>query len=177
MEKHNKNKKKKYDAEAFFLSQMSIDSSLHIPKRPKSSQSTINKHDDTKKLLERFNKSFKEKKGRCRTVKLPKTRSKSKENTKGIEYRRLSVTSLKADLKSTNKSYYPQKETHHLRKSGLREQARPFLCVPPNKAFPREMKAINKLIIAEKQMTQMKKSKDFSQSVFVNNKMSNSLEM
>lgn len=177
-----KDSKQKCNGGVSFLSHMSVDNSLRIPRRPKSSQGAISKHDEAKKLLERFNRSFlkdKEKRGRGRGLRHPKSqpRSKSKENTRGAEGKRFSIANLKADPKATwnpHRSHCQQKEPHHIRKNGLREHARPFPCVPPGKAFPREMKAINKLITAEKQMAKMRKEeldrsegKTFSQSVLV----------
>ena len=133
--------------ETTFLSQISLDTPLQIARRPKSSTGPPKKG---KKLLERFNKVFKElrmiDKSLTKDKVLIKRKLKHKENRD-------------EDIIIDNKaalSAYKSKATHkeqpqHLRKNVPREQVRPIVKFPPSKAFPKEMAAINKFLLTENQ--------------------------
>lgn len=173
-----KQENKKQTSDVSFLSQLSVEGSKKIPKRPKSSQSFGMKNEKGRKLIENFKKVFKDKK-------LPKSeekqskkqyqsnheniqnddifekikpRSKSKENNKAdslTEPIKVKLDSQKAALSvyQTRAGHRdsPSQPHQHIKKNSLRDQARPNVQMPPSKVFPKELALINKILITEKQ--------------------------
>ena len=180
---------KKLVNETAFLSQISFETPLRIAKRPKSSQGFVGKNENGKKLIERFNKVFKELNTMDRSFprrgshkqsneKLSQTASKSKSNKGKLEggheiLKFDSDSNLKWSAYQTNKTYKKsQPHQQHLKKNALREQVRPVVRIPPSKAFPKEMEVINKFLGAGKHKTANRhklptKDKGLSKSVCV----------
>lgn len=155
---------KKQVNETTFLSQMSLDTPLRIARRPRSSTGFAGKNERGKKLLERFNKVFKELRAMDKSfAKKSLNKSKHKENEETGEMTKGDAKGMWSVCKG--RSTHKEVQAHqHLKKHALREQVRPIVKCPPSKAFPKELAAINKLLLTENHKNGTKKKHQNSDS-------------